>query len=367
MDIYIYDEGISLVGIVDEYESLMWIRRASSSGAFELHVPANSHNTAVLQPHCYIYRPDVDEAMYVSTIKETKSDEENTLTVSGYSLDGLFRKRKLPDVIDRTSLFKTLAKCSGFGCKVSFYDPNGYDSQKIENVSIDGTESAEDYMRYVLKKLECQMSGRLNIYDRQLEFTLVKARDLSDKVIFSEDYDNLTNSTYEFSEEGCANTIYGRCNYPGDDVEIPDGLPRYVLGEDKHGLISSEKVIYVDPVVELGLRLVEDEEGGGEEDGELKFEEYNYVNYDKSLAALKEKCDTEAQKYTENFTADVVISDLYRSTFDVGDTVAIQNDLRNTRYYKAIEEVEETFDETGHFVTPTFGEPLKTIYDFIKY
>lgn len=361
MDLYIYDESISLIGITDIYGSLMWIRRASSAGAFELHVPADPHNIAVLQPHRYVYRPDVDEAMYISTIKEAKTDEGNTLTVSGYTLDGLYRKRKLPDNIDKRSLFKTLEKCSSFGCKTVFLDPNGYDSRKIDNSSIDSTESAEDYMRYVLKKLGCQMAGRLNIYDGQLEFTLVKSRDLSDRLIFSEDYDNLTNSTYEFSEEGCANTIYGRCNDPGDDVEKPNGLPRYTLGDDKHGLASTEKVIYVDPVVELGLRVVYDV------DGVPEFEEYNYVNYDKSLAALKEKCDAEAKKYTENFTADVMISDLYRSTFDVGDTVAIQNDLRNTRYYKPIEEVEETFDETGHYVTPTFGEPLKTIYDFIKY
>lgn len=361
MDLYVYDEGISLVGIVDEYDSLIWIRRASSSGAFELHVPANSHNTAVLQPHCYIYRPDVDEAMYVSTIKETKSDEENTLTVSGYSLDGLFRKRKLPDVIDRTSLFKTLAKCSGFGCKVSFYDPNGYDNHTIAADSIDNTETAEEYMRFVLKKIECIIVGKLNIREKQIEFSLVKARDLSGKVIFSEDYDNLTNSTYEFSEEGCVNTIYGRCNDPDPDVEMPWGLPRYSIGTDRTGLSSNEKLVYVDPVVELAIRVVYDE------DGVPSFEEYNQVNYDKSLAALKEKCDDELKEYTENFTADVLAAEQYRTVFDVGDTVAIQNDLRNARYFKPIEEVEETYDKTGYSVSPIFGEPLKTIYDFIKY
>ncbi len=361
MDLYVYDESISLLGIVDEFGSLMWISRSSSAGAFELHAPANPHNVSLLKPHQYIYRPDVDEAMYVSTIKEAKTDEGKTLTISGYSLDGLYRKRRLPEDIDKKSIIKTLEKCSGFGCDVVFFDPNNYDSQKIENVNIDGTESAEDYLRYVLKKLECRMVGRLNVYDRRLEFTFVKTNDLSDKLIFSEDYDNLANTNYEFSEEGCANTIYGYCNDPGDDIERPKGLPKYTLGTDMHGLLSTEKVIYVDPVVELGLRVIYDA------DGIPEFEEYNYVNYDKSFAALKEKCDAEAKKYTENFMGDVMIVNLFRKSFDVGDTVAIQNDLRNTRYYKPIEEVEETFDESGYSVSPTFGEPLKTIYDFIKY
>lgn len=209
MDLYIYDESISLVGIIDEYSSLMWIRRSSSAGAFELYVPATAHNIAVLKPHCYIYRCDVDEAMYISTIKESKTDDESSITVSGYSLDGLFRKRKLPDIIDKKSLIATLEKCSGFGCNIVFLDPDKYDIQTIKSEDVDKTATAEDYMRYVLKKLECRIEGRLNIYDKQLEFSLKKPSDKSGQIIFSEDYDNLTNSVYEFSEEGCVNAIFG--------------------------------------------------------------------------------------------------------------------------------------------------------------
>lgn len=369
MDLYIYDESVSLVGIVDEYNSLMWIRRSSSAGAFELYVPATSGNMAVLKKHRYIYRCDVCEAMYISTIKETKNEDENTLRVSGYSLDGLFRKRKLPDKVDKTSLINTLKKCTGFGCEMIFSDPNGYDSTTVKSESIDKTETAEDYMRYVLKKLECRIEGKLDLYAKRLEFTFVKPNDVSDKVIFSEEYDNLNNSVYEFSEEGCANTIYGRCNSPGEGVEIPKGLPRYTIGEDKKGLSSNEKIIYVDPVIKEGIRTVYDEDGVPvyDEDGVPVFEEYNYVDYDESLEALKEKCDAECEDFTENFTADVIASDQYRTVFDIGDTVSIQNGLGNVRYTKPIEEVEETDDESGYSVTPTFGEPIKTIYDFIKY
>ena len=35
MDLYVYDESISLLGIVDEFGSLMWISRSSSAGAFK--------------------------------------------------------------------------------------------------------------------------------------------------------------------------------------------------------------------------------------------------------------------------------------------------------------------------------------------
>lgn len=361
MDLFIYDETISLVGIVEEMSSLMWIRRSSSAGAFELYVPATPRNVLLLQPHRYIYRDDVNEAMYISTIQEAKTEEDNTLTVSGYSLDGLFRKRKLPDDIYRNSLLQVLEKCSGFGCEMVFYDPESLDETTIIKETVNDSDDAETYMRFVLKKIEGHMLGKLNIFDKRLEFTLKKARDLSDKVIFSEDYDNLTNSTYEFSEEGCANVIYGKCNRPSADVERPNGLPTYTIGTENSGLASNEKVIAIDPVIELGLRLKRNS------DGSVTVEEYNFVNYDRSLNALKEKCDAELKNYTENFSADIVVADQYRSAFDVGDTVAIQNDMRNIRYFKPIEEVNETFDESGYSVSPTFGEPLKTIYDYIKY
>lgn len=362
MDLYIYDESISLVGIIDEYSSLMWIRRSSSAGAFELYVPATAHNIAVLKPHCYIYRCDVDEAMYISTIKESKTDDESSITVSGYSLDGLFRKRKLPDIIDKKSLIATLEKCSGFGCNIVFLDPDKYDIQTIKSEDVDKTATAEDYMRYVLKKLECRIEGRLNIYDKQLEFSLKKPSDKSGQIIFSEDYDNLTNSVYEFSEEGCVNAIFGRCNYPDDDVEIPDSLPRYTIGSDNKGLSSNEKLIYIDPIIKEGIGFIVDVETGVA--SEIT---YKYVDYDDTLEALIERCNNEKKNYTENFTADVMSSELYRKAFDIGDTVSIQNGLRNICYAKPIEEVEETFDENGYSVSPTFGEPLKTIYDFIKY
>lgn len=361
MDLYIYDESISLVGIIDEYSSLMWIKRLSSAGAFELYVPATAYNIAVLKPHCYIYRYDVDEAMYISTIKETKTDEEKSLTISGYSLDGLFRKRKIPDLLDKKSLISTLRKCTDFGCDIEFFDPDDYDKYTVKSEDIDITASAEEYMRYVLKNIECQLVGRLNIYDKRLEFTLKKASDISDKIVFSEDFDNLANSIYEFSEEGCVNTIYGRCNYPDSGVEMPNGLPRYTIGSENVGLSSNERIIYIDPIIKDGVRYIKND------DGTFSEIEYEYVAYNETFEALKEKCDAEKKNYTENFTADVITADEYRKSFDVGDIVSIQNGLRNICYSKPIEEIEETFDENGYSVTPTFGEPLKTIYDYIKY
>lgn len=364
MDLYVYDENLSLAGIIDEYGSLMWIKRANSAGAFELYAPADQHNISILQAHRFVYRYDVDEAMYISTIKEAKTENGKYVTVSGYSLDGLYRKRKVPDNIDKTSLINTLERCTGFGFDVVFFDPDGYDSQTI--ATNDEFDTAEGYMRYVLKKLECQIVGRLNPRKNRVEFTLIKPKDISEQYVFSEDFDNMANSTYEFSEEGCYNSIYGRCVVPSG-VETPNGIPKYTVGLDKVGLRSSEKVISFDPIVKTGYRYEEVVGEGDDGGGGSVLVSYEYLDYDQTFTMMKEKCDSEMRDYTENFNADILAANQYRKVFDVGYTVAIQNGFRNIRYFKKIEEVEETFDEVGYTITPTFGDPLKTIYDFIKY
>lgn len=360
MNLFVYDEKISLLGVIEEFSSLMWIRRFSSAGAFELYAPATPLNISLLQPHRYIYRDDVDEAMYVSTIQEQKTDEDNTMTVSGYSIDGLFRKRRIPDYINYKSLIHTLKKCTGFGCDMIFHDPDNADSITVTKENVKDCCNAEEYLRFVTKKIGCSIVGKLNIFEKRLEFTLKKPNDLSNTVIFSEEYDNLANSKYEFSEEGCANVIFGRCNDPDPDVELPNGIPKYEVGTEITGLQANEKILYIDPVVALGVRVVFI-------GGFPTLEEYTYLDYDVTLKVLKEKCDSEIKKYTENFSADIITSDQYRTVFDVGDTVAVQNGLRNIRYFKPIDEVEEVFDSSGYSVSPRFGEPLKTIYDYIKY
>lgn len=101
MDLYIYNEKIQPLGICDTFISLIWIKRYSSAGALELYVPATESNVRLLQPFRYLYRPEVDETMYISTVKEKYgADEGKTIIVSGYSIDGLYRKRVMPQSID---------------------------------------------------------------------------------------------------------------------------------------------------------------------------------------------------------------------------------------------------------------------------
>ncbi len=358
MDIYIYNEQIEPVGIVDRFNSLIWVRRYSTAGSFELQVPATKNNVALLKPYRYIYRQNVGEAMYICSIQEM--DDKKAVVVSGYSLDGLYQKRRLPDNIDHGSLIMTLSRCSGFGCDIKYGSPDPLDCGIVPDPTVNYIceMNAEDYMRYVLTQKGHGFDVRINPAEKCLEAKIISGRDLTKSMVFSEDLDNLSNSLYEFSELGCVNCIYGRCRDPGEDVERPGGLPEYEIGTEKAGLQRNESIIVIDPVVKTAWRQVPDGKGG------FVMQEYKYVDCGQTLSILQETCTAAASDFTENFSGDV-LADKYRRAFDVGDIVAVKNDARNIYFYKRVEEVQEVFDSGGKSVRPTFGEPLKTIYDLI--
>lgn len=358
MDLYIYNEKIQPLGICDTFISLIWIKRYSSAGSFELYVPATESNVRLLQPFRYLYRPEVDEAMYISTVKEKYgADEGKTIIVSGYSIDGLYRKRVMPQSIDTSSVIATLSKCGDLGCEIRL--DKSVDCGLESGTGFSDSMTMEEFMRYVLSQYELGFDMRLNASENCLNGRIYKGNDLSAKMIFSEEFDNLTNSVYEFSEEGCFNCIYGKCNEAPSGTENANDLPTFCTDREVSGLKRTEKTVIVDPVIKTATRFIPDGDGGG------SYIRYNYVDKAATSALLKENCIAALSDYTENFTADVVAFDKYRKDFDVGDIVTVKNDVRGIRYTKRIEEVQETFDTSGITVTPTFGIPLKTIYDLI--
>ena len=56
MDIYILNEALEQIGIIDEYESLIWTRRYYAAGDFELYLPASAAVLDLLRVDRYLQR-----------------------------------------------------------------------------------------------------------------------------------------------------------------------------------------------------------------------------------------------------------------------------------------------------------------------
>lgn len=361
MELYIYDENIELIGVTDCYASLIWIRRYRSAGSFELYTQLTAELAALLAPRRYIYRPDVGEAMYISSItEENNGDGGKFLRAAGYSLDGILRKRYI--MTDGSAVgildgIKSVLDLSPLGA--SEYGDTALDTVKRKT---ERAASLEDWVREscVIGDRDISYKIRLLPDVKRLKIELYNGRDLSEAIVFGDAWGNLNNMQYAYSEDGCANVIICRCGAVSEDgVEMdPKGIPRYTIG-NAEGLARNERLIITDPVVKDGIRTVYDA------DGVPDFEEYRYLSYDDTLAKMQEEAAAAYADYTESYSADALGSG-YRSEWDVGDIVTVRNDLRGAAYQKRIEEVQETFNVGGMSVSPTFGEPLKTILDLIK-
>lgn len=344
MDLYIYDKDVKLIGICDTMISLIWIKRYSSAGAFEIYAPATAGNVKLLQKCRYVYRSDIDEMMYISTVREENTDEDGKrLIVSGYGVEGIFRK-SMPLVTDGTVM--QVLNPTSTGDPLDFPLPQDTDKDyRLMN--------CEELVRYALDlnelSLRCSFKGGLIVP------YIYKGRDLSADMVFTESFDNLKNAVYEYCEEGCCNWVNGFVKPPDVDVEYVS-LPTYQFIEpEKSGIEYTIKNIVIDPIIKEGERT----------NGSGATIKYKYVDGKETLAALETAVKAAYVPISESFTAELDLS-AYRSRFDVGDIVTIRDDVRGISYAKRIEEVQESFDANGCTVSATFGQPLKTIYDLIK-
>lgn len=361
VDLYFYDEGINFTGIVDSFISLIWTERYRSAGSFELYMPLTDDAAKMLMPRRYIYRPDVGEAMYINGIEENVDDDgKRFIRAVGYGIEGILRKRCIVDESEAAGIFKVVKNvlASSPIADMEFGD----DSLDTVKQNVSRGNYLEDWVRNSCSLNEKDISYKITLIPerKKMLMELYEGRDISQDMVFGDEWGNVTNAQYSYSEDGCTNLVICRCgkvtepNVEGDKK----GTPFYILG-DSVGLARNERLIVTDPVVKDGVRVVYDK------DGVPSFEYYRYLSYDDTLAKMKEEAAEVYSDATENYQADTL--DLrYRSKWRVGDTVTVRNNIRNMSYIKRIEEVQETFDENGLSITPTFGEPLKTILDLVK-
>lgn len=348
MDLYIYNDTLELIGIADIFESLIWIRRYSSAGTFELYMPDHEFAHMLTTGH-YIYRPDCGEIMYISAVETT---EDRHLTVTGYSAEGILRKRALRENVKggvNAVLSRVLEAAPLPMLELSAENDITGDYDGAADASL------EDYVRFMIG--DSGKSYRID-FDRErgrLIFKIYSGRDLSADVIFAESLGNMYDMRYSAAEDGCYNVIVCTCTVPDDDVEIYGGLPQYTYNDDITGLKRNEMRLIVSPVINLGLRF----------DNEGNVIEYRYLDNDATLKVMQAQAAAMAANISENFTAEVR-ADGYRTDYNVGDTVSVVNTLGGAVYVRRVEEVKEVFDTAGRTVTPVFGDNLKTIYDLIK-
>ena len=377
MELEIYDSELNKLGIVDEFKSLIWTPRFYEVGSFELQAPMTENNIALLQKNRYIYRPDAEETAFIKSIAESEQEGVRFIIVSGAMLEGLLDKRTITAKGFSTSLLGTLKMyledISGlysFGYKgMSVESADGYDCDSWGGESAIGQNLGE-YTRGLLRAENRAVRIKFYPDKKKMICRFVKGTDRSaeqqanQQVIFSEENQNIYNTNYTYSEEGCYSLAECWASY-SEDVEkdkSKDSMLKASLGgRDYSGgqyLGGLELTNWFGETEALTKTEVRHTADG-------KTYTVTVIDYEATYAKLLDICKQHYCPYTESFEG-TIAGDGYRSEWQLGDYVTVEDAKRGTSYKKQVEEVTEVFEAGSERVDVTLGPSLKTVLDLIR-
>lgn len=352
MDIYVLNNNLDIVDVVDDCESIIWTSRFFEHGDFELYLPCSKDNLVRYAPDRYLMRWDSPTTMIIEkTEVETTEEDGEKLIVSGRCLKSLLMRRivwsqttftnKTVEYIIRSLITKNIISPSDSSRKIDNFilaDEVGFDDV-IENAQYTG-----DSIYDVVVEL-CKTYGYgwdINLIDGKFVFQLFKGvdrsyeQDANPRVIFSDDFENLITSKYSKDTtnlknvarvagegEGLNRTIY--------DVGTASGINRRELWVDANDLTST----------------TQDED---EQEITLTATEYKEALINRG----KEKLSENVSEESFEGTVETLEQYSFPEDFDLGDRVSVANEY-GIKASPQIIEIIENEDDSGYSVNPTFS------------
>lgn len=361
-----------IIGIIDGAKSIIWHSTYYDVGDFEIYAIATEKHLQLLQKGNYITRPNDVEVGVIEKIGSTYDvDEGKMIVVSGrfaksildrrhiYNLTGhtntatilrgnvetAIRKVVKDNIIDcqfntnRNISFLKLGAVTGLDAVI--VDENGNNAEK--QVSFD---NLLEYTEEVLREYSYGAIVTLNDNTGDFEYTVYSGADRSvdnidglSPVIFSQEYDNLTESEYSSDDQ-----LWKTAVLIGGTGEELDRFYSIINGS-KTGLDRRE--MWLDA---QSISKTYKEEGSEEE------REYTDTQYDQML---KQAGTQELAKNTqvETFEAEINVNGgMWRLNEDytIGDIVTFQDNSLGVYGNVRIVELTEVQDDNGYTVTPVF-------------
>lgn len=358
MLIHILDQSFRLVGVIDEFISLIWRPAYYDVGDFELYINATSEAVALLQKNYYLVRDKdilVDSAGNVTyknvmIIKnfELETDAENGdhLIYTGRELKFLFNQRivwkqtnlnsRVEFAMRRLVIDNAIEPANSMRAipALTLGEQHNYSDiirKQITGAKLDEalTEIAQTY----------NLGWEVYIYNSSLVFEVYKGANRSHGqserpyVVFSDEFDNILNSNYKLNTEGYADTVL----IAGEG----EGVNRITatVGGSTSGLDRYET--YVD---------ARDLSQNKDSEDMITLEEYELLLQERGVESLAEKV------ITEEFTGEVQ-SDLsfkYGTDFFLGDMVTVKNKYGISKDVRVLSAIESE-DESGIKLIPQFN------------
>lgn len=333
---YVYDEDFNSLGMLQNYESLIWSEDYYGKGEFQIVCVDNKENIRLLKQGRYIYRKDRDTAMVIRHIKY--DTQLNYITINGYTTNDNIARR----IIYRTQKIKNIEQ--------GMYDIitnnlRGMPRQTVAALkgfteTFDTQFTGENCLEACVKLSEQSKIGFKNVFDyknKQHVFTAYKGRNLAygntegnQPKIFSAEFRNLNNMILIDDMSIFKNVAYVAGFGEGDErtwIEIGNasGLNRYELFVDARDIQINEEI-------------------------EETIEQYKSRLYARGIQMLNE--------YIRQHTFIGSISPLrFGIDFDIGDIVSCKSDKYDVKIDTRIMRYEIRRENKVVTLNLTLGEP----------
>ena len=350
MELIIMDKNFQRIGVIEKFESLIWVERYSRPGDFELYTSVDPYLLSTLTIGMYLYSIESEYIMIVESISiETDVEVGNHLTIKGRSLESILDRRiiwsqtilesKIQEGIKKL-IEENVINPEDEERKIDNFIVEEVDDPIIDKIEIEKQYTGTNLLDAVEELCLSENLGfKINLdEDNKFVFKLYSGKDRTFKqtdnpyVIFSPSYENLLNSSYKESSMDFRNVALVAGEGEGSNrkkisinLDEVTGLERRELFVDARD-ISSETIYGTleDSVYYELLR------GRG-------LDKLNNYLYDKTFEGEVEPHQT--------FT--------YGKDYYIGDMVQLINEY-GMETESRITEIIRSQSESGYTVIPTF-------------
>lgn len=339
IEVRIYNPELELQGVIDEFSSLIWIRRYQTPGEFELRTPYAVESKNLLIPENIVQKFDGDEVVEAGVIENLQMNKDQ-IVVKGRFLESYLERR----LIKETQYYTGNAEDS-LRRIVSNMVPIplltlGADRGLSERLEFQATyKTVLSIVQKVCKGTTLGFRIRPDFSSRNLYFEVYKGADRTSsaaaRVIFSEKYDNLLNEVYTYDSTNYRTKVFVT-------QLVNDVRTAYSVGGGS-GLGLRE--VHAATQVDTKGRTAEEIRQSMERQGQRVLE---------------------ARTVNESFTfsTDADSPFKYRTDYDIGDLTHVKHIAWNIDLALRIMEIEEDYEGGGREIILTCGSPLPEYIDF---
>ena len=266
MEATILDTNFNIVGIVDDYQSMIWAERYSEAGDFELYGATNSTIASYCKMGYFVTIPESDRAMIIESIDVSEeTDKSNKILVKGRSLESILMRRIVWDQTILTgsvqnAIYKLIYDSILSPNDINRAIPNFYFLQStdeaITSLTFESAQFTGDTVYDAIKQFAdaFEIGFKIELIDGKMIFSLFAGKDRSyaqnvnPYVVFSDDYDNIVSSDFKNNMSNYRNVALVAGEGEGSErrkIEYytsntaPSGINRYETFVDARDISSN--------------------------------------------------------------------------------------------------------------------------------